>query len=131
MNTSRPLTTKKLLVAFDPSAPDIVSNDFLVPIVEGDQVALLGLTSGQPSSFGVLVYLGGQVTVNDLFARLVDSGRKIPSVERTLNVLADYLLRLDAFKIGNVVSIESAAEECCGFRLARIADTPRGAARNS
>jgi hypothetical protein len=42
-------------------------------------------------------------------------------------MLADYVSRLEEHKIGNVVAIEAAAEEPCGFRLKRVANTPSGA----
>ena len=41
------------------------------------------------------------VTAYDvLFAKLVDSGRKIPSVEQTVKMLTDYVVMLQEHKIG-------------------------------
>ena len=75
-----------------------------------------------------MVYIGRDVTVNDLFAKLVDTGRKVPDVDRTVSMLADFVSRLEEHKVGNVVAIEDAAEEPFGFRLKRVANTPSGGA---
>ncbi len=122
-------TTKKLLVAFDPSKSAAATGDFVVPILEADAVAFFGLRSKKASALGVMVYVGKEVTVNDLFAKLVDTGRKIPDVDRTVGMLSDYVSRLDEHKIGNVVAIETTAEEPGGFRLKKVANTPSGATK--
>lgn len=127
MATSPPKSTKKLLVAFDPSRADVATGDFVVPFLEVDAASFFGLRSKKSSTLGVMVYVGKEVTVNDLFAKLVDTGRKIPNVEQTVSMLADYMSRLEEHKIGNVVAIEAAAEEPGGFRLKRVANTPSGA----
>ena len=131
MATSQPKTTKKLLVAFDPSEAAAAAGDFVVPVPEANTVAFFGLRSRKASTLGVMVYVGKEVTVNDLFAKLVDTGRKIPNVDLTVSMLADFVSRLDEHKIGNVVAIETTAEEPCGFRLIRIANTPSGATNNA
>jgi hypothetical protein len=128
MVTSRPMSTKKLLVAFDPSRVDAAPGDFVVPILDAEVVSFFGLGSKKPCAFAVMVYVGKEVTVNDLFAKLVDAGQEVPNVDRTVKMLVDYMSRLEEHKIGNVVAIEPAAEEPCGFRLKRVANTPSGVA---
>lgn len=128
MTTSPPKTTKKLLVAFDPSRANAAAGDFVVPVLEADAASFFGLRSKKSSALGVMVYVGREVTVNDLFAKLVDTGRTVPNVDQTVTMLADYVSQLEEHKIGNVVAIEAAAEESCGFRLKRVANTPSGAA---
>ena len=127
MATSQHDTTKKLLVAFDPSRADIATSDFVVPILGPEGVEFFGLRSRKAAKLGRMVYVGREVTVNDLFAKLVDTGRKIPDVEQTLDMLTALVSRLAEYKIGNVLSIESATDEPGGFRLKRIANTPSGA----
>ncbi len=69
--------TKKLLVAFDPTKPDIHSSDFLVPWNRAGQPVLLGLKSNQDCTYGLLVFVGRAVSEDDLLAKLVDSGTAI------------------------------------------------------
>jgi hypothetical protein len=81
------MTTKKLLVAFDPKKPDQRSSDFLVVVLEGTEPKLVGLKSKKTAVSGLMVYLGKEIKANDLFAKLVDTGRRIESVEQTLRTL--------------------------------------------
>jgi hypothetical protein len=127
MSEKKP-STKKLLVAFDPKMPDAGSGDFVVPVSDADGVSLVGLRSGKRCVWGRMVYLGREVTMNDLVARLVDSGRKIESVEVAIKLLGDYLTMLQEHKIGNVIALEPVEGEAAGFRLTKIANTPSGAA---
>jgi hypothetical protein len=122
-------TTKKILVAFDPSHPDAGRGDFLAPVSGDERIFFVGLRSRSPSDLGLLVYVGKEVPVNDLFAKLVDSGRKIASVDQTVKMLSEYLTMLQEFKIGNVMSIEPDAAEPNAFRLVKIANTPSGATK--
>lgn len=122
------LTTKKLLVAFDPSDSGGGAGDFVVPVPETGRVSFVGLRSRRLSVYGRMVYVGKDITVNDLFARLVDSGRKIPSVEQTVRMLQDYVVSLQQHKIGNIVSVETTCPPD-GFRLIKIANTPSGAVK--
>ncbi|MCY2928223.1 MAG: hypothetical protein NTV86_01770 [Planctomycetota bacterium] len=118
------ISTKKLLIAFDPSDGSLGRSDFLVPISDSTGLFLYGTRSMKPSEQGVMVYLGKDVTINDLFARLVDSGRKIEKVSQTLEVLAAYLHMLQQHRIGNVLAVESCGESPSGFRLIKIANSP-------
>jgi hypothetical protein len=73
---------------------------------------------------GRMVFIGKSITVNDVFANLVESGRKIESVERTVAALESYLRMLQDYKIGNILAVEPCSDEPCGFRLKKIADAP-------
>jgi len=116
------MTTKKLLVAFDPKKPDQRSSDFLVVVLEDAQPKLLGVRSKKPAVSGLMVYLGKEITANDLFAKLVDTGRKIESVEQTLRILENYIQKLQDFRIGNLLNVE--ADAASGFKLVKLADSP-------
>jgi hypothetical protein len=128
MTITPPKTTKKLLVTFDATRASATAGDFVVPIFDAGVASLFGLRLKKSSELGVMVYLGKAVTANDLFAKLVDTGRKIPDVDQAVNMLTAYMSQLECHKIGNVVAIEVAAEEPGGFRLKKIANTPSGAA---
>jgi hypothetical protein len=123
-------TTKKLLVAFDPSDPDAGAGDFVVPVSEEGQISFVGLRSKKPSALGRMVYVGKDITVNDLFAKLVDSGRKIPSVNQTIKMLTDYVITLQEHKIGNILSVETTAPPD-GFQLTKVANTPSGSRKSN
>lgn len=116
------MTTKKLLVAFDPKKPDQRASDFLVVVLDDTQPKLLGVRSKKPAVSGLMVYLGKEITANDLFAKLVDTGRKIESVEQTLCALENYIQKLQEFRIGNLLSVE--ADAASGFKLVKLADSP-------
>jgi hypothetical protein len=116
------MTTKKLLVAFDPKKPDQRSSDFLVVVLEGAEAKLVGVKSKKTAASGLMVYLGKEIKANDLFAKLVDTGRKIESVEQTLRTLESYIEKLQDFRIGNLLSVE--ADAATGFNLVKVADSP-------
>jgi hypothetical protein len=116
------MTTKKLLVAFDPKQPHQESSDFLVIVMEGTQPELLGVRSKKPVVSGLMVYLGKQIMATDLFAKLVDSGWKIESEAQTVRTLESYIQKLQEFRIGNLLSVE--ADAANGFKLVKLADSP-------
>jgi len=116
------MVTKKLLVAFDPKKPDHRSSDFLVVVLEGTEAKLVGTKSKKPVAVGLMVYLGKEIKANDLFAKLVDTGRKIESVEQTLRTLEHYIEKLQDFRIGNLLGVES--DPANGFKLVKLADSP-------
>lgn len=121
------MKTKKILVAFDPARPKAQSGDFAVPISVEGTVRLVGLSSGKPVSQGMMVFLGREITANDVFAKLVDTGRKIASVDQTVKMIGDYLAMLQEHKIGNIVALEAAPDSPEGFRLVKLANSPSGA----
>ena len=99
--------SKKLLVTFDPQNPDKSSNDLLVPVYnELGKVELLGTRSGKIIPYGLVILTSRIVTENDLFAKLVETGRRIPDVDGTLALLANFLEVLKGMKIGNVTEIK-------------------------
>jgi hypothetical protein len=119
------MVTKKLLVAFDPKKPDHRSSDFLVVVLEGAEAKLVGIKSKKPVASGVMVYVGKEIKVNDLFAKLVDTGRRIESVEQTLRTMEHYIEKLQEFRIGNLLGVES--HPINGFKLVKLADAPPSA----
>ncbi len=114
--------TKKLLVAYEPSQPHPASGNFVVPISDSTGLFFLGLKNTKRYEQGQMVYVGKAITVNKVFAKLVDSGRTIESVEFTMKALEAYLRMLQDYRIGNILRIEPTAEHECGFRLVKIAD---------
>lgn len=123
-------TAKKLLTSFDPSNPEGRGGGFVVPIFENERIRFFDLKSKRFSEFAMMVFVGRQITANDLFAKLVDTGRHISNVEETMRLLSRYVLSLSNYKIGNVVSIKPSDSDNETFQLVKLADTPSAATRS-
>jgi hypothetical protein len=118
------MKTKKLLVPYDEKKPKSGRGDFLAVILNEDTPQLYGLKSRRIHPFGKMCYLGTEISEKDVFARLVDSKRKIANVAQTIALLAAYVEQLAGFKIGNILKIEACAESP-GFRLVKVAEMPK------
>lgn len=99
------MTTKKILAAFDPKRPDTKSSDFLVPVIEDGKPVFIGLKSKKVVQFGTVVFVGRELSANDVFARLVDTGRKIESVSKCLADLETYLQAVSSQRLGDVLVV--------------------------
>ncbi len=118
------MTTRKLLVAYDESKPTAGQGDFLAIVLDGATPVFFGLRSRRTYRTGRMVFLGKAITARDVFAKLVDSGRKIESVDQALKNLIAYVQQLDGFKIGNVLGVEAKNGDP-GFALVKVAEMPR------
>lgn len=112
-----------MLVAFDPGKPKKPSSGFLVPVVWDGRVALFGTSSKQIVRCGMVIYLGQEVSANDLFARLVDSGCKVPAVEEALRLISAYIDEIHSLRIGRVAEIAGNGTES-GLSL-KLAEYPK------
>ncbi len=115
---------KKLLVPFEPDKPNWNPNDWLVAVNDGGAVTLVSLNTGREYQYGRVVFVGQNITDNDLFAKLVDSGRKVPNVADTLNTLGKFLDAMKTVKIGNVVEVVGGSEN--SITLVVASNTPSG-----
>lgn len=97
--------TKKMLVAFDPARLESRSTDFLVPWKHEDRLVLLGLKSKKNRQLGLVVYTGRAVSEKDLFARIVDLGLLIPSVDKAMDLLRLYNDAMRSLKSGSIVRL--------------------------
>lgn len=114
-------TTKRLLVRIDDKREGRSTSDFLLPISVAGKIVLLGVQSGKQLDKGLVVYVGRDVSVSDLFAKLVDTGRKIANVEETVALISAYTSQLAAFKIGQTVTLVADEESDSGFSLQAVA----------
>jgi len=112
-----------MLVAYDQSKPG-ARGGFLVPVLDGNTPQFFNLRTLKPSELGTVVFTGRGVTVNDVAARLVDSGRRIENVRQTLAAIEAYLAMLQDFHIGNIVGVEHSNNNPCGFKLRPVAKMP-------
>jgi hypothetical protein len=114
--------SKKALVRFDPTQPEKLSSDFLAPFRdERGAVGLASLKTGKPIQYGLVVFTGRAVTANDVFAKVVDAGHKVPSVPSTLADLEAFITQLSLCGIGAVVELQTSTENACGFLLKKTA----------
>lgn len=114
--------SKKVLVAYDPDNSNMRSSDFLVPVqLEVCEMALLGCRSGKLWKYGLVVLTSRAVNQNDLFAKLVDAGQKVQSVDACLSRLESFVEQLNSTKIGNIVKISSFNDN---LKLEVVANTP-------
>ena len=117
--------SKKVLVAFDPEKPDKSSSDFLVPVKnDSGEIEFLGTRSTKSLRYGMVILTSRAVTENDLFAKLVDTGRKVPNVADALDTLCKFLDAMKTVKIGNVVEIVGGSENA--ITLVVASNTPSG-----
>ena len=84
-------------------------------------MALLGCRSGKLWKYGLVVLTSRAVNQNDLFAKLVDAGQKVQSVDACLSRLESFVEQLNSTKIGNIVKISSFNDN---LKLEVVANTP-------
>ena len=116
------MKTKKILVGYDPAKPDKNPGDFLVVVFESSQPCFLGLRSQKLWHSGRMVYIGKEITEKDIFAKLIETGRRIEDVDQTLKVLETYLTQLQNYRIGNVLTIKEDSSGEYKFRLVKTAE---------
>ena len=122
------MNAKKLLVAYDESKLIAKKGDFLAVVFDGTTPIFWGLKSRCAYKSGCVVFLGKEITEKDVFAKLVDTGRKIESVDKTLKTIAAYIQQMESFKIGNVISIASKSGEP-GFELSKVSEMSQSRAK--
>lgn len=104
--------SKKALVKFDKNRPDKKNSDFVAPIETKEGIfELVSLKNGMAAKYGLVVYTGATIDENEIFAKLVDSGQKIHSVQRVLFNFRAFVEKLDQLKIGDVVEINTNNEQ--------------------
>lgn len=116
--------SKKLLVPFDPVKPTWNPDDWLVPVKEDGKVVLRSLKKDRVFQYGRVVFVGQNVSESDLFAKLVETGRKILDVADTLETLGKFLEAMKTVKIGNVIELADGAEDSTVLVVA--SNTPSG-----
>jgi len=112
------MATKKILAPFDLEKPDKKISGFLYPNIDSEQVtSFLEISKGKEWQTGMVVFTGKEITKNDVFAKIIDSGKKVKSVNDLLNNLEDYLSQIGAFKIGDIIGVKPIKN---GFELVKL-----------
>ncbi|MBP6002378.1 MAG: hypothetical protein KA746_02980 [Pyrinomonadaceae bacterium] len=117
--------SKKMLTPYDPLEPEKAINGFLYPNIDVIGMdSFLEIDTGQKWEVGLVVFVGKELSKNDVFAKIVDSGKKVDYVKELLDIIEDYLRQVSAFKIGDIVGIRSSKR---GFELIKL-EKPQKAA---
>ncbi len=118
------MKTKKVLAPFDLNNPRKKIKGFLCPNIDEEGVnSFLEIDTNKEWNIGRVAFIGMEISKNDVFARIVDSGKKIKSVDGLLNTIEDYIEQISNFKIGDVVGIKSL--ENGNFELIKLQKPPR------
>jgi len=96
--------TRKLLVPIDIDNPSKKINDYLYPDPTDCGLLLRRIKTGKEWKFGMVI-LTSETNENDIFKKIVDSGKNIESVDKLLSSLKDYVIEMPNYKIGNVLRL--------------------------
>ena len=83
-----------MLVKYDPANPEKSSSEFLFPNRNSGTIALCSIKNNAPSEFGLVVYTGRDLSSADLFARIIETGHVIKSVEQMMCDLKIFLIEI-------------------------------------
>ena len=112
------MTTKKMLAPFDFNNPDKSINGFLYPNIDEEHInSFLEINKGKKWKTGMVVFVGREVSKNDIFAKIIDSRKKIKSVSNTLELIQKYINQVKQYKIGDILAIKSSSD---GFELIKL-----------
>jgi hypothetical protein len=112
------MTAKKLISPIDLEQPSKIIKGFLYPNFDSEKInSFIELNKEKEWKTGIVVFTGKDINKSDLFAKIVDSGKKIKSVNDLLNNLENYLIQIKSFKIGDVVGVKETKE---GFEIFKI-----------
>lgn len=119
------MTTKKLLAPVDSNNVDKDINGFLYPdTTRGTRYSFLETDSGKEWKYGRVVFVGVEVTSDDIFSRIKNSKKKIQSGGELRSTLSAYIEQVKSFKIGSIVGIEP-TNQGCKFELIKANLPPR------
>ncbi|PID72334.1 MAG: hypothetical protein CSB34_02585 [Desulfobulbus propionicus] len=116
------MKTKKMQVSLTFKDFKAKSEEFVIPFTGNEKKGFRGLNSGNASKYGMITFVGREISTNDVFAKLVDSGQKIDDVDATLSIISQYLEELQQFKVGNVISVSYT--DNLAFKLIKEANKP-------
>lgn len=121
--------TKKLLVAYNDKTNEPVNGDFLVPVGEAGVVRLFGLKSHKYADKGLIVYVGKEVTADDLMQKLTEAGCEVSDKHQIYTKIEAYLSMLQSKKIGNIVKLRASTTESSKFVLSTVQERPPARSR--
>ena len=113
------MKTKKILTSISYKNFNSQLEEFIVPSFN-NELSLIGVTSGNISEYGMVVFVGKEIGPNDIFSKLVESGQQINDIAKAFDMINKYIEELQEFKIGNVISIKPNGKDC--FKLFKEAN---------
>jgi hypothetical protein len=117
------ISTRKMLAPFDPEQPDKVIKGFLYPNIDSESTGSFEqIGTGKKWSAGIVVLVGREITKEDIFAKIVDSGRQASVINVLLESLDVYLQQINEHRIGDIVGLRSSTN---GFELIKLEKPPR------
>jgi hypothetical protein len=112
------LRTKKMLIPVDLDNSNKKHRGFVYPNFDSGEInSFLVIGSDKVWEHAMVVYTGKSITKNDIFAKIVDSGKQIKSVKMVLEQLDNYLGQIKGFRIGDILGIKDSHD---GFKLVKI-----------
>lgn len=97
---------KKLLIPYSMDKAEPVGRSFIAPSHDGVRGSFVSLSNHKPVEFGMVCYLGKEVSPADFFARAMDSGMKIlPSMDAYEKMIEAYFAAVQDLKVGDVVQL--------------------------
>ena len=97
------VTTKKFPVSFKQNSPSSSRAEFVIPILENPlKNEFIGLKSGQNHEMGAISFIGVEIDSNEVLSKLKVTPK---NPERARHIIEDFMMQLQNFKIGNVISI--------------------------
>jgi hypothetical protein len=116
------MNTKKILAPIDLGDPNKILSGYLYPNIDLENItSFLDITKNKEWEVGMVVFLGKSINKNDLFSKIIDTGKHVPSVSRLIDSIENYFQQLSKFKIGDFVGIKPTEE---GFELIKL-EKPR------
>ena len=99
------MKTKKLLVEIKlPSWK--AGKQFLLPNFNKASDSFLNIKNSKNVSFGMVVYIGVEVSSEEILNRYLDNNSLEYENESYITIIDDYLNQINNFKIGNVLSVK-------------------------
>ncbi len=112
------MKTRKLLAPYDLQNPSKKINSFLYPDIDSNQNNFFtDIKSQKKWEAGIVVFIQSDISKNDFFAKIVDSGKAIESVNVLLESLDNYFEQISSFKVGDVIGLQSLEN---GFELIKL-----------
>ncbi len=110
--------TKKMLVPINMDNPKKTYKGFVYPNFDSNSISsFVEINSDKIWENAMVVYTGKTLTKEDVFSKIVDSGKQITSVSTLLKHLDDYLGQIKGFKVGDKLRVESSPN---GFKLVKV-----------
>jgi len=100
-------TTKKMPSSLTKDGQPSRKSEFVIPLPAPDANSFVGLRTGKKHKLAVISYIGKSITVDDIL-------KKIPNFKgnrnKLIGCLDQFIVDLQKFKVGNVISISYSGE---------------------